>query len=345
MNIALYVPSITKSPALKFIVGTFFPLFKHFKDQNIFLITDFKDFSIPGFERIVVNPQPKNILLKRLWIDKVLISQLRKIRADILISAGDFSLPKTSFPHLILKPDPEKLQLSYIKKANLVVISETDRQSLITQMGLVPDKIMIVHPLPQKGFFPIDDEKIKLIKEKYSDNKEYFIINAGLQKKDELISLLKSFSHFKKRQQSNFKLMLLIDSNTLLQKDMENYKYRNDVILIRSDSNKEKAAITAAAYAMIHPSYTDCDMISVLNAMQSGIPVIATKNQIINEIVGDTVLYAENEIKDLGEKMMQLYRDETLRSQLIEQGKEKMKNYTEENSATQLWQAIMKVTN
>lgn len=345
MNIAVYIPLLNRIQKSDFIVGTFFPLFKHFKDQKIFLITDVTELSIPHFEIISVKPPPQNILLKKLWIDKVLSGQLRKIKADVFISTDNFCIPKASFPQLILMPDPEKLKLSYTKKADLVVNSETDRQRLITKMHLVPNKIMIVHPSPQKEFFPIADDKRKSIKEKYSECKEYFLVSARFQKKDEFINLLKSFSHFKKRQQSSFKLLLMIDSNTLLEKDIENYKYRNDVILLRSNSDKEEAAITAAAYAMIFPLYTDRDMRAVLNTMQSGVPVIATKNPTINESAGDAVLYAENEIKDLGEKMMQLYRDESLRSQLIERGKEEVQNYTEENSAAQLWQAIMKVTN
>ena len=43
--------------------------------------------------------------------------------------------------------------------------------------------------------------------------------------------------------------------------------------------------------------------------------------------------------------MMQLYKDETLRSQLIGKGKELSKNFTEEKIAGQLWHSIMKILN
>ena len=81
--------------------------------------------------------------------------------------------------------------------------------------------------------------------------------------------------------------------------------------------------ITASAYAVVLPFNTNEDIIAALNAMRSGVPVIAVKNSIINEVAGDAALYAETETtKDIGEKMIQVYTDENYRFKLIEKGKQ-----------------------
>lgn len=59
----------------------------------------------------------------------------------------------------------------------------------------------------------------------------------------------------------------------------------------------------------------------------------------------DVVLFADREIKDVGDKMMQLYKDENLRSELIKKGKELVKDFTLERSADALKQSILKVVN
>lgn len=100
--------------------------------------------------------------------------------------------------------------------------------------------------------------------------------------------------------------------------------------------------ITAAAYAVVLPINTNESMIAALNSMQSGVPVIATKNSVISEMTGDAVLYAEKGIDDIGDKMMLLYKDENLRSSLIGKGKSLAATFTQEKTAESLWQSIMK---
>jgi len=117
----------------------------------------------------------------------------------------------------------------------------------------------------------------------------------------------------------------------------KNYQRR----LARKDKSIQ-AAITATAYAAVFPFNTSKDVIAALNAMQSGVPVITTKNSPVNEVAGDAAVYAENEIKDIGDKMIQLYTNEDFRSGLIEKGKDRVKLFTHEKAAELLWQSIIK---
>ena len=107
---------------------------------------------------------------------------------------------------------------------------------------------------------------------------------------------------------------------------------------------KEQALITASAYAVVLPFSTDDNIIAILNAMRSGVPVIAVKSAVVNEVAEDAVLYAETGApKDVGVKMMQVYTDESFRFKLIENGKQVTATYTREKSAEVLWQSILKV--
>ena len=137
-------------------------------------------------------------------------------------------------------------------------------------------------------------------------------------------------------------MLIDVEPGFPFEKSIETYKYRTDVIILQTKNIKEKAIITAAAYAVVLPFNTNKDILTAMNAMQSGVPVITTRDSSIKEVAEDAVLFSENEIKDIGEKMMLLYKDENLRSVLIEKGKLIVKNFTEEKSANHVWQSIMK---
>ena len=347
MIIAVYVSSSQKNPASNFIVETFFPLFKLLGDHHFILITDVSNNFEPlsHFEKITAKPKPKNPLLKILWIERTLTALLKKMKADIFISADNFCSLHTSIPQCILMPAQENIKLAYAKKAHLIVTNELAKKELIDKYTLREDMISIVYASPGIKYSTLDAEKREAIMTKFSSGKEYFLCYSNFQKQEDFINFLKSFSNFKKRQQSSFKLLIIGTQNFSVDKNLENYKYRNDVAIVSPGSIGEKAAITAAAYALVLPFNTNEDITNALGAMQSGVPVITTKESSIKEIGGDAVLYSEKEIREMGESMMQLYKDEILRTQLIEKGKELVKNFTEEKSARQLWQSIMKAMN
>ena len=348
MNIALWAPFFRKddSDFKDFIVETIPHIILQHPNDKFFILMDAElsgQFDLPGnTETIITKTQQKNALLKKIWWDVKLPSTLKKIKADLFISFGDRCSLTATIPPFIFSNVPERLKLPFIKKARLVfVISESIKGQLIKSHKTPGEKINVIYPAPGKNYLPMDINRKDQAKEEHSEGKEFFLYNSGFNKQEDLTELLKSFSHFKKRQQSNFKLLLLIESDPFIEKILSAYKYRNDVKFIGTKDKNIKAVITAAAYAAVLPFNANEDIIAALNAMKSGVPVITTKSSAINEIAGETALYADKEIKDIGEKMMQLYTNENLRSERIEKGIEKVKGLTCEKVAESLWQSIL----
>ena len=92
-------------------------------------------------------------------------------------------------------------------------------------------------------------------------------------------------------------------SNQAVEKIISEYKYRTDVKFIDSNEKSEQRMITAAAYAVILPFNSSEDLTAAINAMKTGVPVIASKGSAINEVAEDAALYAETgAIKDIRRK-------------------------------------------
>ena len=77
--------------------------------------------------------------------------------------------------------------------------------------------------------------------------------------------------------------------------------------------------------------------------MNCHIPVIASADPVTKEIAGDAALYANTyDHTDIAEKMMLLYKDESLRNNLVEKGKTVIEKYNWDKTADVLWQSIQK---
>jgi len=348
MNIALWAPFLKKriSGFESFIVETI-PQFT-LREPNIsfFIITDAEpscQLALPGnTEIIITKSRHQSTLLNKIWWNVQLPAVLKKIKADLFVSFAENCSLTAVIPQFIVIGEPEKLKSSSIKKAQLVfVMSESIKTQLIEKYKAAHEKIVVIYPAPGTYHAPVDANKREEIKATHSESKEFFLYNSRFEKQEDLIDLLKSFSHFKKRQQSGFKLLLFVESNPFFEKTISAYKYRNDIKFVETKDKNVQAAITSAAYAAVLPFNTSGDIIAALNGMRSGVPVITTKLSSINEVAGDAAVYAENETKDIGDKMIQVYTNEDFRSRLIERGKETVKGFTHEKAAERLWQSII----
>ena len=348
MNIAVYSSGLKDMHNRSFIVETFFLLTEQHPEYKFIIISDQKPAEQFSFysntETILVKTLPKNAILKKVWWDIKLPAILKKAKADLFISDHNACSLTAAIPQFMMIQNLEKTRKTHIKKAQLLVVSnKLMKRNLTEKLEIREEKISVIYPSANKMFAPINEQEKEALKNKYSEGKEFFLFSSIFPRQEDFIDLLKSFSHFKKRQQSGFKLLVIASSNSFFKKSLESYKYRKDVKFIDIKDKPEEALIVASAYALVLPFNINEDMIAALNATRSGVPVIAIKNSITNEAFGDAALYSETEAtKDIGEKMMQVYTDENYRTRLIEKGKQVAGEYTSEKAAELLWQSIIK---
>ena len=345
MNIAIYSPISESFDRQSIIVETSFLLAEQHSEHRFIIISDQKPaekFSFySNIETILIKTPSRNSLLKKIWWDIKLPAILKKAKADLFISFDNAC--SLTIPQLIMIKNLEKTRNAYFKKAQLIVPNKLMKKALIEKFKIKEERIAVIYPSAYKMCKPINGQEKEATKNKYSEGKEFFLFNSIFPKQKDFINLLKSFSHFKKRQQSSFKLLVFASSNSFFEKSLESYKYRNDVRFIDIKDKPEEALIIASAYAVVLPFNTNEDLIAALNASRSDVPVITVKNSIINEVFGDAVLYSETDAtKDIAEKMMQVYTDENYRAGLIAKGKQVAVVYTSEKVAEQLWQSIIK---
>lgn len=313
---------------------------------------------------VVTGPPARHPLLWKLWYDIKVPVLLRKYKADVFVSCDGFCSLGTKVPQCLVLHDlaflhyPSfipKSQLLYYKrytprmlaKAKVIAtVSAFSKKDIISQYGTAADKINIVYSAAKEIFQPLTNEEKQAARTKYTSGKEYFVYTGAIHPRKNLVNLLKAFSLFKKRQQSSMKLVLagrLAWKYDSFVKNLKTYKYRDDVVMTGYVNEEEIRKLVGAAYAMVYPSLFEGFGVPVLEAMQCDVPVITSLDSSMQEIANEAALYADPESPaDIAEKMMLLYKDEKLRSQLIEKGRVTGKQYSWDLSAERLWMSIEK---
>lgn len=313
---------------------------------------------------VIAGPAARHPLLWKLWYDVRIPAILKKYKADVFISCDGFCSLATKVPQCLVVHDlafihyPSFIRKSallfyrryiprYLNKATVIAtVSEFSKQDIIAKYKTEAAKINVVFNGVKEIFQPVSKDEKEATKNHYTDGKEYFVYAGAIDPRKNLLNLLKAFSVFKKRQQTNMKLVLagrLAWKYGSFKESLKSYKYRNDVVMTGYAEETEMVKIIGSAYGMIYPSLFEGFGVPVLEAMRCEVPVITSSGSAMQEIAKDGALYAAaGNYNDIAGKMILLYKDENLRKELIRKGQEIAGQYSWDRTATLLWQSIIK---
>jgi glycosyltransferase involved in cell wall biosynthesis len=317
----------------------------------------------PNVRALVVGPAARHAAAFKYWYDVKAPLALLRYKPDVWIQPYGFCSLTSRIPQLLFVHDLAFLHYprfvawhhrwyyrlftgSFLKKARQVVtVSDYSRQDILQHYPFVADKISVVSGAAKQLFQPLTWQEKQDVKHQYAGGTEYFVCTGGIHPRKNLLNLLKAFSLFKKWQHSNMKLVvagrLAWQYEDVLGK-LKSYKYRNDVVLTGYLPDEELARLTASAYAMVYPSFFEGFGLPIVEAMQSGVPVITSNTSSMPETGGEAALYADPTIPDeIAKHMLSLYRDETFRNQLVEKGLLQAGNYSWDRAADRIWEKVL----
>lgn len=330
------------------------------------------------FDRAVPDQRvfPSNVMCKQIipparhpflwyaWYNISVPFVLKQIKADVFVSPDGFCSLTTSVPQCLVVHDlaflhyPEFIPRSHLwfyrfftprfleKAKQVVTVSGFSKQDIETHFPVCTGKTAVVYNAPNAAFQPLSPDEKEQVKATYTGGVEYFFYAGAIHPRKNLLALLKAFSAFKKRQKSSMKLVItgrLAWKNEAFEALLNTYKYRKDVVVTGYVSRSELVRLTASAYAMVYPSLFEGFGVPPLESLRSGVPAIVARTSALPEIGGNAYLYFDPATPDdLADKMMLLYKDETLRSRLVANGYERLQLFSWEASARHMWDCILK---
>lgn len=296
---------------------------RHINDHFLYLTFDIRiNTGFPqNVESVrVFQPQLLPFFFKQWWYKRNAITLAKELNADVIISFQDYPL-NTIIPEYIIALN-NSFSVGNIPASALIIVPSLLVKEQLKKEGLSENRIKLLRPFVDKSFTPLDFDSMETIKARHTAGKEFFLFEASGAPDNFIIHVLKAFSVFKKWQKSNAQLIIL---NAELHQQttslLQTYKHRQDIHL-PENIEKDRSALMASATAVIYLPALDDFGLTLMEALHCEVPVITYNTGALTEIGGDAVLYTDpGDVQNIADKMMRIFKDEKLRSQLIQKTK------------------------
>ena len=319
-------------------------------------------FDFPNVTKHKLFPALRHPVLYVFYMEVVLPFFLRKHKPDVMVSAdGYLSLSSAckqipviydiNFEH---KPQDVKLKnriyfkfffKRFARKAKrIATISEYSKKDIADYYKLDPSTIDNVSCGINSDFLPLEEKEIMAVKNKWSGGKPYFFFVGSMHPRKNIKRLIDGFNLYKQNTGADFKLILagsILWSKTEIEDSYTKSPYKDDIIFTGRLTDEDLQRMLGAAYALSFVPIFEGFGLPIVEAMQSGVPVICSNVTSMPEVAGDAAWMVDPfSIEDIAGGMEKLSTDNELRKQLIAKGHIQKKKFSWEQTARLLWECI-----
>lgn len=313
---------------------------------------------------VVLNPPARHPILFYIWFEFAVYNALKKYNADVFFSPDGYLSLRSKVPQIGVIHDlnfeqhPEDVPLvprtylkyffpKFAKKAKkIITVSEYSKQDIVSRYDINPSKITVAWNGVSPLFIPISETEKSIIRQEFSTGKPYFIFVGALHPRKNIKRLLQAFDQFSKAGGTE---NLVIVGENLWKKDNS---YLNGIseettskIHFTGHLSLEKLTkVMASANCLTYVPYFEGFGIPLVEAMQSGVPVIAGNLTSLPEVCGDAALYVNPmDVSEIANAMKEISENEILRKSLIEKGLKRSENFNWDFTAEIIWKEIKKL--
>ena len=315
---------------------------------------------------IVLFPQARHPWLFYFYFQYSIPYILKKEKIDLFLSPDGFLSLRTDIPQLpvihdinfehypeILPSAISKFYRKYFplfaqKAKRIATVSEYSKQDLQETYGISADKIDVVYNGASSLFRVVDKNRIQKIRDKISNGQPYIIFVGSLNPRKNIVRLLAAFEKY--RLDNNTKIKLVLVGHTMwynkdLTRQLNKMSFKDDVILTgRLENNNLAEAVSAAELMAFVPLFEGFG-IPALEAMQSGVPLIASNCTSLPEVTADAAALVNPEnVDEIASVLKTVLENEDIRAKMIKKGLEQAKNFSWDKTAELLWESIEKAS-
>lgn len=230
------------------------------------------------------------------------------------------------------------------KNANhIIAVSECTKRDIVKHYGISPGKISVIYQGCSDVFSkPVSKEMCASVKEKYNLPDRYVLQVGTIEERKNLLTVVKAL---KKLPQDVH--LVAVGRRTKYTELVDGYIARKglgDRVHILSDvTSEELPVIYRCAKTFVYMSLYEGFGIPILEALNSGLPVVAATGSCLEEAGGPHSLYvAPNDFKGLANAIMQCSIPE-VRNEMIAEGYKWAARFTPANHAEQTMKCYRKI--
>lgn len=244
-----------------------------------------------------------------------------------------------------------RIYLAKVKHAckvadKIIAISQKTKDDLIELLGIDSGKIEVVY----QGCDPVfaleqTAAQKSAVKDKYN-LPETFILSVGtIEERKNLLLTVKALQNV-----NNGTPLVVVGKETKYAEEVKNYLTANNlsnrVIFLKDVTFAELPAVYQLATVFVYPSRYEGFGIPVLEALNSGLPVIAATGSCLEEAGGPDSLYVNpDDDTNLAAKINQVLEDSRLRQTMITKGRAYAASFTDDKLSLQLTRLYQNILN
>ncbi len=237
------------------------------------------------------------------------------------------------YPEEFLKEDFYKLKNwtrdSVLKAKKIIAVSENTKKDLLKFYRIPAEQIKVVHNGFEKNIS--NPTAFSVISKKYTIKKELYVLYVGtLQPRKNVTTLIDAFEKYQKTH-PEMKLILVGKKGWLYDdifSKVQKSPVRENIIFTDYLPDEDVVTLYQNAYCFVLPSLYEGFGVPILEAMSYGCPAISSFTSSLAEVGGDACIYFDPEKVDGLVDDLESLQNKKLRSDLINNGKERVKQFS-----------------
>ncbi len=253
----------------------------------------------------------------------------------------------------------------------IVAVSEFTKKSLLEHgWGATEERITVIpEGVRTDHFSPQSEGNVQDVLQKYNITQPYFFFISTIQPRKNVLGLVEAFALLREEiagldshpeldsgsslTTSGFQVkpgMTGLSDVQLVIAGGHGYKFEEVKAAIRRFGledmikvlgrvpDEDVPALFSGAVASVYPSFVEGFGLPVLESMACGTPVVCADTGALPEVGGDAAVYVDPyDVESISQGLQNVLADEGLRTQLIEKGLDRVKQFRWEHTAQELY--------
>ncbi len=312
----------------------------------------------------IIRPQSRHPFLWHIWFQRGTRKFLRNHPADLFFSPDGFiplncrvrTLPVIHDINFVHYPkDLPAVTGAYYRKyfplfahhaSRILTVSGFSKKDIATQFGVPPEKISVAWNGVSPVFSPLTDKEKEESRQRFAGGSPYFVHIGSLLPRKNIPRLLKAYERFREQTSSGIRMVIAgreMFGNGELWRVLKKMKHAGDVLFPGGLDRQGTRLLIGGAEALLFVSYFEGFGIPLVEAMACHTPVVAAQATALPEVAGEAALYTDPfSVEAIAGAMDRITTDTALREKLKKEGAARVKQFSWDKTAEQVWEAIEK---
>lgn len=219
----------------------------------------------------------------------------------------------------------------------IIAISECTKRDIIQYFKISPDKIDVVYQGCDNSFtLPVSEEKKKEVRKKYQ-LPEHYILNVGsIEERKNILLAVKAMPMLPAHIH-----IVIIGKRTNYTEKIEEFVCEHGleerVHILSNVPFDDLPTLYQLAEIFVYPSRFEGFGIPIIEALNSGVPVVAATGSCLEEAGGPDSIYVDpDDVQGVANAFKQVYADSEKRIEMIEKGVGYAKQFSERKQAEEI---------